>query len=74
MTIAKRFAIFAFMFTPFLFIFCLGNWVIAENMGMNKLLLDVLSKQGRTWFLCVMNILVLGIMPSIAAWILSLLR
>ncbi len=42
MTIAKRFAIFAFMFTPFLFIFCLGNWVIAENMGMNKLLLDVL--------------------------------
>lgn len=42
MTLAKRFAVFALMFTPFLFIFCLGNWVIAEDMGMNELLLGVL--------------------------------
>lgn len=42
MTFAKRLAVFALIFVPFLFVFCFGNWVIAEDMGMNKLLLDVL--------------------------------
>lgn len=39
----------------------------------DQLLLDVMSKQSRTWFLCIVNVLVLGIMPSIAAWALSML-
>lgn len=42
MTVAKRFAVFALIFTPFLFIFCVGNWVIAEYMEMSRLLLEVL--------------------------------
>ena len=39
----------------------------------DRLLLDVMSKQTRMWVLCIANVLILGIMPSTAAWVLGLL-
>lgn len=39
----------------------------------DQLLLNIMSKQSRMWFFCIVNVLVLGIMPSIAAYVLRLL-
>lgn len=33
----------------------------------DQLMLDIMSKQGRTWFLCVANVLILGVTPSVVS-------